>query len=122
MSEPIVSIDVSEIRDGKLEALKQAMEDLVGFVDANEPEPIAYYVYIDEHGTRMTVRIHGVPHEGGRPGVSQAVGVPRPSRIDIYGKPSDRLLGQLRTKARMLGNAVLAVHAPHTGFSRLEAR
>jgi hypothetical protein len=53
------------------------------------------------------------------PGLSEFLTL---SRIDIYGKPSDGLLGQLRTKARMLGNAVLAVHAPHAGFSRLEPR
>ena len=44
------------------------------------------------------------------------------SRIDIYGKPSDRLLEHLRNKARMLGNAVVSVHSLHAGFSRLEGR
>jgi hypothetical protein len=39
---PIVVIDSSEIRVGKLEELKMAIHDLVEFVDSNEPRPIAY--------------------------------------------------------------------------------
>jgi hypothetical protein len=55
MSDPIVIIDSSEIREGKLEELKTAINDLVDFVEANEPRPIAYIVYLDEAGVRMTV-------------------------------------------------------------------
>lgn len=36
MSEPIVYTDSSEIRQGKLEALKAAVSELVEFVNANE--------------------------------------------------------------------------------------
>lgn len=41
MSEPIVYVDNSEIRDGKLEELKTALNELVEFVEANEPQLIA---------------------------------------------------------------------------------
>ena len=53
MSEPVVLIDSSEIRQGKLEELKTAIHDLVEFVESNEPRPIAYNVYLNESGTRM---------------------------------------------------------------------
>ena len=39
-------------------------------------------------------------------------------RIDVYGSPSEALLGQLRRKARLLGDAPLEVHPMHAGFSR----
>ena len=129
MAEPLVSIDVSEIRDGKLEELKTAMKDLVDFVDANEPEPIAYHVYLDESGARMTVfQIH--PDSASMEFHMKAAGSAFPklsefltlSRIDVYGEPSEGLMDQLRNKARMLGHASVSVHALHAGFTRVGAR
>jgi hypothetical protein len=55
MSEPIVSIDTSQIREGKLDDLKEAVVELVAFVESNESRPIIYAIYFDEAGTRMTV-------------------------------------------------------------------
>ena len=37
MSEPIIYIDRSNIREGKLEEVKAALPRLVEFVDAHEP-------------------------------------------------------------------------------------
>jgi hypothetical protein len=48
---PIVVIDSSEIREGKLDELKAAVADLVEFVQTSEPHPIAYNVYLSEAGT-----------------------------------------------------------------------
>jgi hypothetical protein len=40
-------------------------------------------------------------------------------RIEVYGRPSDRALQQLRQKAEMLGErADVLVHEPHAGFTR----
>jgi hypothetical protein len=59
MSDLIVVVDSSEIREGKLEELKTAIAELVKFVEGNESEPIAYNIYLDETGIRMTVvQIH----------------------------------------------------------------
>jgi quinol monooxygenase YgiN len=129
MFDGIVSVDSSEIHRGKLDELKKAMKELVEFVDTNEPQPVAYNVYLDEEGTRMTVvQVH--PDSASMEFHMEVAGSAFPrlsefltlSRIDIYGKPSDRLLGQLRQKARMLGNAAVGVHDLHAGFSRLEGR
>lgn len=128
MSEPIVS-DSSEIHKGKLEELKPAMKELVEFVDANEPQPIAYSVYLNGDGTRMTVvQIH--PDSASMEFHMNVAGSAFPkfselltlSRIDIYGNPSDKLLGQMRQKAQMLGGADLVVHELHAGFIRLGDR
>ena len=44
------------------------------------------------------------------------------SAMDIYGKPSDDLLEQMRQKAKMLGNATVFVHELHAGFARFGVR
>ena len=37
MAQPVVYLDTSEVRAGRLEELKTAMDDLARFVQANEP-------------------------------------------------------------------------------------
>jgi len=129
MSEPIVYIDTSEIRDGALEELKRAMSELVKFVEANEPRLIAYNVYIEESGTRMTV-VH-VHHDSASLEFHMKVAGPAFPKfaqfvelltIDIYGKLSDHLLEQVRQKARMLGNGAVLVHEFCVGFARFAVR
>jgi hypothetical protein len=137
VSDPIVVIDSSEIREGKLEELKTALEELAAFVEANEADPIAYHVYFDEDGTRMTVvQIH--PNSAS---VELHMRVAGPifrkfaelvelSRVDFYGRPSDTLREQMRQKAQLLGNAPaqllgnapVVVNELHAGFSRFARR
>jgi hypothetical protein len=40
------------------------------------------------------------------------------SRIEVYGRVSDAILERLHEKARMLGNATVAVHELYAGFAR----
>jgi hypothetical protein len=129
MSEPVVSIDVSRIHQGRLEELKRAMKELVEFVDANETRPVLYSVYFNDDGSEMTVlQVH--PDSASMEfhmdvagsefrGLSEFLTL---LRIDIYGKASDRLLDLMRQKARMLGNATLVVHGQHAGLARLTVR
>jgi|SRR5215217_8974577 len=55
MTQPIVYLDTSEVRSGRLAELKAAMNDLARFVQANEPQLLAYHVYFSDDGTRMSV-------------------------------------------------------------------
>jgi hypothetical protein len=129
MSDPIVYVDHSEIRDGKLEELKTAMNELVEFVKANEPQLIAYNVYFNEDRARMTV-IH--VHSGSAslefhmrvagPLFARFAEFIKLLTIDIYGKPSDHLMKQMRQKAQMLGNGTVLVHELHAGFARFPNR
>lgn len=129
MSESILYIDHSEIREGKLEQLKTAIKELVDFVDANEPQLIAYNVYLNESGTRITV-VHVHPDSASLELHMKVAGPAFPSftelvmlsMIEIYGKLSDNLLKLLRQKAQMLGNGTVVVHELHAGFARFEAR
>ncbi len=124
-ADPIVVIDTSEIREGKVDELKTALMKLVEFVEANEAEPIAYSIYFDEDGNRMTVmQIH--PSSASvefhmrlaGPIFQKFTELVVLSRIDIYGIPSDALLELMRQKAELLGNAPVVVNELHAGFAR----
>jgi len=43
-------------------------------------------------------------------------------RIDVFGRPSDHLVEQLRQKAQMLGSGTVLVHELHAGFARSAVR
>ena len=125
MAEPILYIDCSEVREGKLEDLKTAMNELVELVKANEPRLIAYNVYITEDGTRMTV-VHVHPDSASLefhmkvagPAIPRFAEFLRLLTIDVYGAPSDDLVEQMRRKANMLGNGTVVVHGVLAGLAR----
>ena len=55
MTQPIVYVDVSRIREGKLADLEEAMEALSRFVEANMPRVLSRGFFLDEQRTTMTV-------------------------------------------------------------------
>lgn len=129
MSEPIVYIDRSEIREGKSEELKAAINELVEFVHANEPQLISYNFYINEGGTRMTVvAVHSdsVSMEFhmkiAGPAFRKFTEFINLLTIEVCGPVSDTLLKQLRQKAQMLGSGTVLVHKRYAGFARFESR
>jgi quinol monooxygenase YgiN len=125
MSQPLVYLDTSEVRDGALEELRVAIRELAEFVEENEPQLVSYDVYFSEDGTQMTV-IHAHADPASLDDHMDVAG-PRFARfadlvtlrsIHIYGEPSEKAVGQLRDKVRLLGNGEVTVHAPHAGFGR----
>jgi len=129
MSGPIVYVDSSEIRAGKLEALKAAMKELAGFVEANEPRLLAYEFYISETTDRMTVvALHpdsaAMEHhlELAGPAFRGFAELMRLERIDVYGTISEELLERLRRKASLLGSGTVVTHERHAGFVRFGGR
>jgi hypothetical protein len=126
MSEHIVYIDRSKILDGKLEELKEGLSELVEFVDAHEPQLISYAFFINEEAARMTVvAIHPdsasleFHMEIAGPNFRKLARFVRLMTIEVYGRPSDRALKQLRQKAEMLGeDGSVVVQQPHAGFAR----
>lgn len=125
MTGPIVYIDSSEIFDGKLNEVKAALEELVKFVDANEPQLISYNVFLNADGTRMTfVAIHPdsasvkLHMDVGEPEFRKFTGLIRLLTIDVFGDVSESALERLNQKARMLGSGTVTAHKLHAGFSR----
>jgi hypothetical protein len=128
MPTPIIVVDSSEIRAGKLGEVKAGVEELVAFVEENEAEPLAYHIYFDEAGTLMTVvQIHPDSASLERhltvagPVFRRFADLLTLVNVDVYGKASEAALEQIRGKARLLGAAPLAVHELHAGFSRFTA-
>jgi hypothetical protein len=126
MSELIVYIDRSEILDGKLEELKKGIGELVEFVDAHEPQLISYGFFINEEAMRMTlVAVHPdstsleFHMEIAGPEFRKLTEFIDLTTIEVYGRPSDRALKQLREKAEMLGEGrSVVVQEPHASFAR----
>ena len=129
MSDAIVYVDTSDVREGALEELKAGIKELVDFIDANEPRIIAYNVYFTDDGSRMTV-VHVHPDsasleyhmEVAGPVFRQFVELVTLSSIHIYGDASEKLLKQVHEKAQLLGRGAVVVAALHAGFTRSVVR
>ena len=127
MSAPIVYIDRSDVREGKLSELKAAIKELADFVESHVPRSMAYSVYLNEDESRMTVvQVHPDSAslefhiEVAGPAFRKFKDLIRLSTMDIYGEPSEQLRLRLLEKARMLGSGTVTVHNRRAGFSRLQ--
>ncbi|MDT7842589.1 hypothetical protein [Streptomyces justiciae] len=125
IAEPIYYIDRSDIRDGKLAEVREGMRDLADFIEAREPQLIAYRFYVDESGSAMTtVAVHPDPAslelhmEVGGAKFRAFRELIRMNSIDVYGRPSPAAAEQLRRKAEMLGGGTVTFHTLQAGFSR----
>jgi hypothetical protein len=126
MTQPIVYVDTSEVRVGQLNNLKSAMADLVHFVEMNEPRLLAYSVYFNDDGSRMSV-LHVNPDSAALKMHMRVAGPKFPPiaefirmlAIDLYGRPDAALVEQLQQKAQMLGTGTVRVHDLMAGFARL---
>ena len=124
--EPIIYIDHSEIRTGKLEEVKTGIKELAEFVKNNEPRIISYEAYLNEGSNSLSViHIHPDPAslefhgKVAGPAFARFVNLVRLLTIDVYGQPSEFAREQLQKKAELLGNASLSVHRLQTGFTRI---
>ena len=122
---PIVYVDTSTIRDGKLEELEVAMRHLAAFVEANVPQLISYGFFLDRDAIQMTV-VAVYPDSAslefhmdvGASEFRKFADLIDLLRIEVYGALGDAVLERLHRKARMLGSGTVAVHELHAGFAR----
>jgi hypothetical protein len=130
VSDPLVYVDRSDIRDGKLEEVRKGIRALVAFVEEREPQLIGYNFYFNAGGTGMTVvAIHPdsasleLHLEVGGPAFRKLSELIELRTIDIYGRPSEKVLDQLQQKIEMLGaNGRVVVHQQQAGFLRFASR
>jgi hypothetical protein len=122
----ILYIDISDVREGALDELKPGMRRLVDFVEANEPQLIAYNVYFSDDGARMTVAsVHPdstsleYHMQVAGPLFREFVELVTLSSIHIYGEPSEKVVKQAHEKARLLGHGTVVVEPLHAGFTRV---
>ena len=122
---PLVAIDRSDVREGKLAELKAAFEHLVAFVHEREPLMIAYVVSVDGDDRTVTVlQVHPDPASMEShmriaaeefPGFADLLTL---RSMDVYGDPSPALLELIHRKVEMLGAGTVVVHPGHAGFAR----
>jgi hypothetical protein len=129
MSQLLVYVDTSDVREGELEELKVAIQELAEFIEDSEPQLIAYNVYISDDGTKMTVmHVHAdaasldYHMDVAGPRFGRFADLVTLSSIHIYGEPSEKALRQLHDKSRLLGSGDVMVQDLHAGFSRFAAR
>ena len=128
MSQPLVYIDTSDVREGALEELKGAIGELTGFVESHEPQIVSYAVYFSRDGSQMTViQVHpdsaslDLHMEVAGPRFGRFANLLTLSSIRIFGEPSARAIRQLEDKVRLLGTGEVTVHPLHAGFGHFEA-
>jgi hypothetical protein len=119
MSQPLVYIDTSDVREGALEELKSAIGELTDFV--------SYAVYFSQDGNQMTV-IHVHPDSASLdfhmdvagPRFGRFADLLTLSSIRVFGEPSATAIKQLEDKVRLLGTGEVTVHPLHAGFGRFD--
>ena len=126
MSDLILYVDTSDVREGALDKVKAAIMSLIDFAEKNEPRLIAYSAYFSGDDTKMTVV--SVHPDSASLEFHLTVAGPlfRPfvelvtlSSIHIYGEPSEMVLKQSHEKARLLGQPATVVVEPlFAGFTR----
>ena len=128
MPGPLLYLDTSNIRAGALEKLKGAIKELVEFIESNEPQLLAYNVYLSDDGSQMTVTHEHMDTESleyhmdvAGPAFAPFADLLTLSSISVYGEPSDKALRQLHDKAKLLGSGNVSVHMRHAGFTRFGA-
>lgn len=125
MRAPLVYVDTSEVCEGALQQLKDAIRELADFIEVSEPQLISYNAYFNEDGSRMTV-VHVHPNPASLdfhmdvagPRFARFADLLTLSSIHIYGEPSPKAVRQLQEKLQLLGTGELIVQPLHAGFSR----
>ena len=56
---PLIYVGTTKVKPGKLASLRKQLSELVDFVETNEPRMIAFNLYLDEPGEKLTiVQVH----------------------------------------------------------------
>ena len=125
MRQPVVYVDVSHVREGRLGELETAMNGLSRSVEANMPRVLSYGFFLDASRTTMTVvAVHpdSVSLEfhldEGNEEFRKLADLIELSRIDVYGSVSNGVLDRLHRKAQMLGRGSVVIHDFYAGFAR----
>ena len=125
MSEPVIYVDRSEIRDGKLEEVKTGIKELAEFIERNEPQLVSYAAYVDDDGRHMTViHVHAdvaslERHMNiGGPLFRAFAELVNLATIDVYSAVGPEVMSLLEQKAALLGGATVHTHPFQAGFIR----
>jgi hypothetical protein len=126
MSEPIVFVSHLRVKAGKFDDMQDLSSQIATAMEAGRPQTIGFLFYVDEGGTRVTI-IHMFPdaesmdlHFAGADDRSRAAyEYVDPDGWEIYGKPSEAVLEQMRREAATAGVGLELQPEFLAGFLRL---
>ena len=103
MSDPIVFISHSKVKEGKLEALQEFSREMFPMIEAEKPGTILQYGYVNEARTEVHF-VHVFPDAdamdahmiGAAERTGKANEFLETYELEIYGTPSDETLAMLR--------------------------
>jgi hypothetical protein len=126
MAGPFIFIATNRLKPGKVDAERQRVPGLVGFIEANEPRLIAFNEYVNDEGTEVAVvQVHrdtdsfefhmGVVRE--RAARAYAETLDATTGIQVFGAPTETILEML---TRAAGDGVQYTVKQHHlgGFTR----
>ena len=126
MSGPFIFIATNRLKPGKLAEERKRVPGLVDFIEANEPQLIAFNEYLNEDGTEVAVvQVHPDADSmtfhmeviAQRAAAAYAETVDATTSIQVFGMPSDAVLKMLERQAG--AGVPLVVKSSHLGgFTR----
>jgi hypothetical protein len=127
MSEPFIFIATNQLRDGKLESERDRAGELSSFIEASEPQLLAFNEYVNEEGTEVAVvQVHPdaasmelhMDVVAERAASAYAETLKATTSIQVYGEPSEAVLAMLRRQAG--AGVPMTVKRHHVaGFTRI---
>jgi hypothetical protein len=108
VSGPFIFIATNKLKEGKLEAERSRAADLGSFIEANEPRLLAFNEYVNEEGSEVgVVQVHPdaasmefhMEVVAERAARAYAETLEATTSIQVYGEPSETVLGMLRRQA-----------------------
>ena len=108
MPGPFIFIATNRLREGKLKAERDRAVDLASFIEANEPQLLAFNEYANEGGSEVgVVQIHPdaasmechMEVVAERAARAYAETLEATTSIQVYGEPSDAVFEVLRRQA-----------------------
>ncbi len=128
MSGPFIFIATNRLKEGKLEAERNRAADLGSFIEANEPQLLAFNEYVNEEGSEVgVVQVHPdaasmefhMKVVAERAARAYAETLEATTNIQVYGEPSEAVLEMLRRQAG--AGVPMTVKRCHVGgFTRVE--
>jgi hypothetical protein len=125
MSDPVLFISHSRVREGKFEALKGYAPGVAAAIEESKPGTVVFLACVDEGGSELHM-VHVFPDaeamrlhlEGVDERVSAASELVETSGYEIYGSPTEPVLETMRAFADELG-VPLTVRPDHlAGYVR----
>ena len=108
MSGPFIFIATNRLKSGKLDDERARVPGLVEFIEANEPQLLAFNEYADDEGTEVAVvQVHPDADSmafhmevvAERAATAYAETVEATTNIQVFGTPSNAVLDMLRRQA-----------------------